>query len=241
MRRTENRPHPKKIQVKFEGLSFGDGTGYGGEGGVALPRKLPEQSNLSRCTPQQNKSGPRSLGWLANAQRRKPNQLSSVDLPAIFLPVNFWSADLLPPNSLTPEPEPTDCCPGPNCTSLINHVEHPCVNCPDQNRPTITYCGDPAGSCFAPEYDSIECFTGKGQPYLCQTVAMPECGGDRRRLQRRLQVHLLRLRRHVTQTVPTNSITQIASAHRLETEHSTGFAAARMALRRRITKVHSQA
>ena len=42
IRRTENRPHPKKIQVKLEGLSFGDGTGYGGEGGVALLG--PEQS-----------------------------------------------------------------------------------------------------------------------------------------------------------------------------------------------------
>jgi hypothetical protein len=80
MRRTENRPHPKKIQVKFEGLNFGDGTGYGGESGIALPRKLPEQSNLSHCAPPQNKSGARSLGWLANAQRRKPNQLSSVPL-----------------------------------------------------------------------------------------------------------------------------------------------------------------
>jgi hypothetical protein len=40
MRRTENRPHPKKIQVRLEGLSFGDGTGFGGEDGVALPRTL---------------------------------------------------------------------------------------------------------------------------------------------------------------------------------------------------------
>jgi hypothetical protein len=89
MRRTENRPHPKKIQVKLEGLSFGDGTGYGGEGGVALPRKVPEQSNLGRCTPQQNKSGPRSLAWLADARQSRPNRSSSADLPAIFLPVNF--------------------------------------------------------------------------------------------------------------------------------------------------------
>ncbi len=177
MRRKEKRPHPKRIEVKLEGLSFGDGTGYGGEGGIALPRKLPEESNRSRCTPQKNKSGPRLLEWLANARQGKPNRSSTPDLPANFLPVNFWSAGRLKAVSLMPEPEPTECCPGANCTPLINHVEHPCFNCPNQNRPTITYCSDPAGSCYAPEYDSIECFTGSGQPYLCQTIAMPECGG----------------------------------------------------------------
>lgn len=174
MRRTEHRPHPKKIQVRLEGLSFGDGTGYGGEDGVALPRK-PEQSNLDRCIPQKNKSGPQPPERLAGARRSKTNRSTSADLPAIFLPVNFWSADLLKPTS--PKPEPTDCCPGANCTSLVNHVEHPCVNCPNQNRPTVTYCSDPAGSCYAPQFDSIECYTGNGQLYLCQTIAMPGCGG----------------------------------------------------------------
>lgn len=123
MRRKENRPHPKEIQVRLEGLSFGDGTGYGGEDGVALPRK-PEQSNLDRCIPQKNKSRPQSLEWLANARQRKANRSSSVDLPAMFLPVSFLSADVS--KLISPKPEPTDCCPGANCVSLINHVEHTC-------------------------------------------------------------------------------------------------------------------
>lgn len=38
IRRTEGRPHPKTIQMKLEGLSFGDGTGLG-PGGDPLPRK----------------------------------------------------------------------------------------------------------------------------------------------------------------------------------------------------------
>lgn len=33
-------PRLKKIQVQFQGLSFGDGTGYAGSDGTALPRKL---------------------------------------------------------------------------------------------------------------------------------------------------------------------------------------------------------
>jgi hypothetical protein len=37
MRKKEGRPHPKKIQLRLEGLSFGDGTGFAGEEGVAVP------------------------------------------------------------------------------------------------------------------------------------------------------------------------------------------------------------
>jgi hypothetical protein len=36
----ENRPQPKRVQLKFQILSFGDGTGYGADEGVALPRKI---------------------------------------------------------------------------------------------------------------------------------------------------------------------------------------------------------
>jgi hypothetical protein len=39
IQRTEHRPHPTKIQVKFEALNFGDGTGYVGEDGQAIPNK----------------------------------------------------------------------------------------------------------------------------------------------------------------------------------------------------------
>ncbi len=37
IQRTEHRPHPKKIDVMFEALSFGDGTGFVGEDGEAIP------------------------------------------------------------------------------------------------------------------------------------------------------------------------------------------------------------
>ena len=41
-RKNENRPFPKRLEVKFQFLSFGDGTGYWGPDGVALPNKWPE-------------------------------------------------------------------------------------------------------------------------------------------------------------------------------------------------------
>jgi hypothetical protein len=42
LQRTEYRPHPKKIDVMFEALSFGDGTGFVGEDGEAIPHKIKE-------------------------------------------------------------------------------------------------------------------------------------------------------------------------------------------------------
>ena len=40
MNRKENRPPAKKLRVSFDLMSFGDGTGYAGTDGLALPRKL---------------------------------------------------------------------------------------------------------------------------------------------------------------------------------------------------------
>jgi hypothetical protein len=41
-RRKENRPFPKHVQVQFQFLSHGDGTGYFGADGQILPRRWPE-------------------------------------------------------------------------------------------------------------------------------------------------------------------------------------------------------
>jgi hypothetical protein len=45
----EGKPHPRKIQVMFELLSFGDGTGIIGEDGTAVPRK-PRSANIQGST-----------------------------------------------------------------------------------------------------------------------------------------------------------------------------------------------
>jgi hypothetical protein len=175
VKRKENWPVPKRIKVDFQSLSFGDGTGFAGTGGTALPRKLPLQSNLRKCLPQQNKSGTNPLLWPAAARDRQLRQSSSANLPASFLPVNFLSSEPLNANPLESKLEP-DCC-GDGCTSQIPHNEHPCVNCPDQQRPILTYCSDPQGSCYSSTYDYIVCYTG-GQPYLCQTIHITSCGEE---------------------------------------------------------------
>ena len=50
-RKKENRPLPKHLEVKIQFLSFGDGTGYVGSGGTALPRAIPEEGGSVACLP----------------------------------------------------------------------------------------------------------------------------------------------------------------------------------------------
>ena len=47
-RKKENRPLPKRLEIKLQFLNFGDGTGYVGSGGTALPRAIPEEEMSKR-------------------------------------------------------------------------------------------------------------------------------------------------------------------------------------------------
>jgi hypothetical protein len=50
-RQKENRPFPKRLQVIFQFLSFGDGTGYAVSDGQPLPHKTPEEEGIAACLP----------------------------------------------------------------------------------------------------------------------------------------------------------------------------------------------
>lgn len=58
--RKQNWQRPKKVTVRYENLSFGDGTGLMGPAGTPVPRKISKQSSLNRTDPQQNRNGPGS-------------------------------------------------------------------------------------------------------------------------------------------------------------------------------------
>jgi hypothetical protein len=86
----EHRPEPKRIELIFQILSFGDGTGFAGDGGVALPRKLSGQSKIGSQPQSTARSGP-----LLTGSARSSGKLSRVvqaNLPARLLPVNFFGA-----------------------------------------------------------------------------------------------------------------------------------------------------
>jgi hypothetical protein len=173
--RQENRPHPKKIQVKFEALSFGDGTGYVGNEGEAIPHARHEQSGR-KCI---NNAGDAYIisAALDSAPPGYQLKFTTQQLPANFLPVKFFSPKLLKSPTVHNEPNQPQCCPGFDCTSLIFGKEHVCLNCPDQNRVTATDCSDPNGSCRQAVYDSIECPLRNGETFTCQTIDLLPCGG----------------------------------------------------------------
>jgi hypothetical protein len=50
-RRKENRPFPKRLEVIFQFLGFGDGTGYAVSDGQPLPHKTPEEEGVAGCLP----------------------------------------------------------------------------------------------------------------------------------------------------------------------------------------------
>ncbi|MDQ1637145.1 MAG: hypothetical protein QOF62_484 [Pyrinomonadaceae bacterium] len=177
LQRKENRAYPKKITIKFQRVNFGDGTGYG-PGGLVFPRPSNERSSLNRCMDQPNKGDPKSLPSKSAEQGSLRKRSSITDLPASFLPVKFLSSSKsFKSVSFEPNPNPQDCCPADGCTSLISHRSHVCLNCPNQERPTPTFCSDPRGSCYTSDFDSIECPLVNGATFTCQTITLEPCGG----------------------------------------------------------------
>ena len=83
-RRKENRPFPRHLKVEFQFLNFGDGSGYWGTDGLALPRPTPEEENAKACPPQTNICGWKDAppGWLSS-------KLLAFNLPATTWPVVF--------------------------------------------------------------------------------------------------------------------------------------------------------
>ena len=85
-RKKENRPLPKHLKVEFQFLSFGDGTGYVGTGGTALPRAIPEEEGSAACLPP---SPADPFTWKDAPPGSALSKLLTFSLPAAIWPVNF--------------------------------------------------------------------------------------------------------------------------------------------------------
>src|SRR5580765_2428961 len=166
-RQEEHRPHPKKIQVKFQNLSFGDGTGLVGDRGGAGPKKMPSQSKLKHRGPPQGWRD--TLQWFGESEISKTSTKYEI-LPANFLPVNF----LLTASGRAPslEPLPDSCC-AEGCVPMIYHLRVTCNGCPPQDDPSLTTCDDLDGDCFSVgQSHFIECGTNG-----CGIVEYLSCEG----------------------------------------------------------------
>ncbi|MDT4951968.1 MAG: hypothetical protein QOJ02_106 [Acidobacteriota bacterium] len=92
-KRRENRPDPKKLILHFQILSFGDGTGFVGNDGIAIPHAPNERSSLDRCEPEPNLIDSGGMKVQQVSWRSQPIRYSIDDLPAKFLLANFLSPE----------------------------------------------------------------------------------------------------------------------------------------------------
>jgi hypothetical protein len=161
MNRKENRPQPKKLRVRFGLMSFGDGTGYAGSDGQALPQKLNQRSSLDKCVEQPNRAGPPPWDG-ARLDDRWASKLRIKDVTGELLAGNFFYSSQAQGPFFLFSAMPESCCPGEGCTRLIVSRVNWCVNCSPVDRTSPTDCGDSRGGCWSANYNgSIECFSRK--------------------------------------------------------------------------------
>jgi len=139
-----NKFEVPKIEIVFDHLSFGDGTGFTSTGAVPFPAKQnPEE--LARCLG----PSPPTARWVSN-----PETFSALFAGIFETPVPFGPVNLFPELSLVTGPSipPDICCPGTSCNKF-KRVTYTCVCDSDlSNAASIatTPCTDPLGTCGVP-------------------------------------------------------------------------------------------
>lgn len=187
----EKWPQPKKITLKFQILSFGDGTGFWGNEGLSVPHAPNEKSSTGRCLDKSNKGDPPALKW----RRTSPSHQSVtlIDrLPVESSPAIFLSTALSHPISLKAGSLPDFCCPGTDCFYSKPYLEYSCYNCGIQERLMGAFCSDPIASCRLVSYTSDLCTIPEtGETYLSlKLTSFPAEGQRRRRTRLRRGQHL---------------------------------------------------
>jgi hypothetical protein len=103
-RQRENQPDAKKLILRFQILSFGDGTGFMGTTGIAMPQGPAARSSPGRCKPEPGISDSSGVKSQHASRRRWPAILPIDDSPAKNLLANFLPSETLLPASLNLKP-----------------------------------------------------------------------------------------------------------------------------------------
>ncbi|HJY27208.1 MAG TPA: hypothetical protein VJ306_04175, partial [Pyrinomonadaceae bacterium] len=113
-RKKENRPLPKRLEVKIESLNFGDGTGYVGNDATPLPRVIPEEGGSAVCRPSFETD---MFGWTETPPGSPLSKILAINLPAQSWPVNFLRGTTFDSSKSNGFLLDT-CCPGTYCSML---------------------------------------------------------------------------------------------------------------------------
>jgi hypothetical protein len=164
LKNKENLREPKRVQLIFQALNFGDGTGFTNGGGK--PVDIHKKVNLYKAC------GP---------PFRSPNfliQSNPIFLPANFLPVKFSVAEIFRAHSNSPLPDV--CCPGTPC-SYRKLGFYTCGSTCDpehDNRPRAEEagCQDPEGDCVVIGSTQTTCTDPtSGLPITCTNWILHSC------------------------------------------------------------------
>ncbi|PYS46835.1 MAG: hypothetical protein DMF68_17850 [Acidobacteria bacterium] len=91
----ENKPNAKRLILHFELLSFGDGTGFWREDGMAVPHPPKAMSSTGRCVTRSNLNDSDDMKLEHASWSIQPATFSIDDLPADNLLANFLYAESL--------------------------------------------------------------------------------------------------------------------------------------------------
>lgn len=144
--------NPRKLQFIFSGLSFGDGTGFHGTGGLPYPNRQISQAELdSRCLEQRAQKQEGSGDVLIGPPNLLIRQPLFETRPAAFLPVRFFETTSIPVRP----PQSGLCCPGTQCFFLKRSTYF--CSCGLAETTTTTSCSDPDGACATSRLVERDC------------------------------------------------------------------------------------
>lgn len=170
--RKHSNIQPKKVVLKFQMLSFGDGTGFDGNTGSAFPPMQSGNSGVGRCGPEPNKSSRKEFELQHAPPNIKTEKRSTIILPASFLPVNFLPSELSNLYSFYLYQETQPCCSGNGCSRSRVRFEESCLGCEAVTRLDPASCSDSSASCRLPSYSSISCIVPEtGFEYFCLEIS----------------------------------------------------------------------
>jgi hypothetical protein len=175
-KREEHWPQPKKLQIKFQILSFGDGTGFWGGNGIAVPHAINKPPGTGRCEQHPNENALKTIERQHASPDNSPTILSINILPASFSPAIFLSSELLKFPSFGPNPQSQLCCSSTNCWYSVPDVDEGCF-CGPEERLLGTFCSDPFGSCVVPIPGQDICVVS-GVIFYCTKTTFEYCGNS---------------------------------------------------------------
>jgi hypothetical protein len=157
----EKKPEPKKVQLKFQLINFGDSTGFMRNDGVPIPNTQNNQAANSACIEREK-----------IRETLNHPMLGQHFLPARFLPVNF-SEQMLSSIPLNTEPQSGLCCPGTQCG--FRTISFYSCECGEAVFTRTTGCNDPFGTCSIDIESVRTCDDGLGGTLYCPEFDLGPC------------------------------------------------------------------